>query len=359
MQRRIAIILLIWLSAAVVPRAGAQAYPPLGPDNAGRTSQVMIVGRGKPNAVAWSPDGATLAVSSSIGLWLYGGADLRAEPRLLPVQTGPLGSVTFSQDGALIAATSDKFPNFLIYVWYAASGEVAAVLGHDEPVYGVAFSPDGALLATGSESMIHLWDVGAWEARTLVLPPEDGSVFSVAFSPDGALLASTTNSGKVLLWDPATGEMVGALEAHTAAASGVVFSPDGSLLASNGLDGRVVLTGVEQLSPQGVIDEAAGGGFAGSIAFASDGATLATGTYGGAIDLWDAVGVRQVGALSGDARPLHSLAYRPDGAALAAASLNGQVRVWDVSSGGLLALLDGYTDGLLSLAYSPGGESLA
>jgi len=61
MQRRIAIILLIWLSAAVVPWAEAQenaAYPPLGPDNAGRASQVMMVGRGKPNAVAWSPDGA-------------------------------------------------------------------------------------------------------------------------------------------------------------------------------------------------------------------------------------------------------------------------------------------------------------
>ena len=183
-------------------------------------------------------------------------------------------------------------------------------------------------------------------------------MFSVAFSRR-PLLASSTNSGKVPLWDPATGEMVGALEAHTAAASGVAFSPDGSLLASNGLDGRVVLTMVEQLSPQGVIDEAAGGGFAGSIAFAPDGATLATGTYGGAIGLWDAVGVRQVGALSGDARPLHSLAYRPDGAALAAASVNGQVRVWDVTSGGLLALLEGYTDGLLSLAYSPGGESLA
>jgi hypothetical protein len=55
MQRRIAIVVLVWLGAVAVSWAGAQgdAYPPLEPDNAGRAVQVMVAGRGKPNAVAW------------------------------------------------------------------------------------------------------------------------------------------------------------------------------------------------------------------------------------------------------------------------------------------------------------------
>ncbi len=52
------------------------AYPP-------HEAEVMRLGRGSALRTAWSPDGETLAVAGSLGIWLYDVSDLEAEPRLI------------------------------------------------------------------------------------------------------------------------------------------------------------------------------------------------------------------------------------------------------------------------------------
>ena len=98
--------------------------------------------------VAYSPDGARLAVASGIGIWLYD-ADTGAEIALF---TGPTDgvhhSVSFSPDGTTLAsASSDR----TVRLWDVASRqELAALRGHPLDVYSVSFSPDGTTLASGS-----------------------------------------------------------------------------------------------------------------------------------------------------------------------------------------------------------------
>jgi WD40 repeat protein len=98
-----------------------------------------------------------------------------------------------------------------------------------------------------------------------------------------------------------------------------------------------------------------------SVAFAPDGATLATGDGGGSSYLWDAATGRRVATLAdSDSDGVYSIAFSPDGARLAAADHNGSSYLWNAVTGRLIATLtDPGSQSLNSVAFSPDGKMLA
>ena len=91
--------------------------------------------------VAFSPDGAYIAVASNIGVWLYDAKTTR---------------------------------------------ELALLTTHSIWGHAVAFSPDGTKLAAADGREIQLWDVSTWTSIA-TLEGHAGLVWLVAFSPDGIL----------------------------------------------------------------------------------------------------------------------------------------------------------------------------
>jgi WD40 repeat protein len=129
----------------------------IGPQNAGQVRELVKLGRGTSKSVAISPDGETLAVAGSAGVWLYelNTLDLIG---LLEGHTSTVNSVAWSPDGRTLASGSwDE----TVRLWDASSGEQMAMLvGHGEgPVHSVAWSPDGRMLASagGSDQTVRLW----------------------------------------------------------------------------------------------------------------------------------------------------------------------------------------------------------
>ena len=149
--------------------------------NADRLVELARLGQGQIRDVAWSPDGETLAIASSIGVWLYDSDNLAHQPRLFEGHSKPVTSVAFSPDGSTLASGSwDQ----TVRLWDVSSGtSVATLEGHSNWVETIAFSPDGALLATGGgDTTVRLWNADSGELLHTFVSGM-GSVVDIAFSP--------------------------------------------------------------------------------------------------------------------------------------------------------------------------------
>ena len=230
---KITMTLLAFL-ALLSPNAPAQEYIQWAlPEGA-----ITRLGKGGAEEILYSPDGAQLAVVSTIGIWLYDTTSYQAVA-LLDADTSMGASGVFSPDSKTLAGWSrDR----TVQLWDTETGEPKdTLIGNTEGVDSVAFSPDGKTLAGWTwERSVRLWDTETGELKTTLTT--GGSKYirpvyfpkpnkSVVFSPDGATLASTSWEKTGQLWDVGTGEPKWTLTGHYGVNS-VVFSPDSKTLVS-------------------------------------------------------------------------------------------------------------------------------
>jgi WD40 repeat protein/serine/threonine protein kinase len=265
---------------------------------------------------------------------------------------GQNNAVAFSPDGHTLASGREDGN---VMLWDVATGKERATF-RQTGVTSLAFSPDGATLCVGCwrhrDTVLKLWDVAT--ARELPPLPGDLSnhVRSVAFSHDGKTLAAGMEVGSVFLWDVATRQLKRTLKAHTVAAF-IAFSPDAKLLATvtGWGDRRLKVWDVAAEPPRVVLDEQ--GDYC--VAFSSDGRTVAAGS-----NLWDVPTGKLRATLQGHQGNVAAVAFAPDGQTVATASRERMVRLWDVATGKLRAS-QAHTAPvwLHGIAFSPDGKTLA
>jgi hypothetical protein len=187
-------------------------------------------------AVAFSPDGSTLATASwdnTARLW---NVHTHKPTAVLDYHSRGVLAVAFSPDGTTLATGSDDDTAWL---WNARTGQaITALRGHTDAVTAVAFSPDSTTLATSSDDHT----TRLWNAHTVRLTAgHTGGVLAVAFSPDSTTFATGSDDDTARLWNVHTGEPITALRGHTDAVKAVGFSPDGTTLATASSDSTVRL----------------------------------------------------------------------------------------------------------------------
>jgi WD40 repeat protein len=112
-------------------------------------------------AVAFRPDGKTLATADSGSIYLW---DLGTKRWIAGPGGGNVSSVAFSPDGKTLATAGNAGGS--TYLWDARTGRLIASLpasgvNASASVNTVAFSPDGKTLAVeNADRTIYLWDVG-------------------------------------------------------------------------------------------------------------------------------------------------------------------------------------------------------
>ncbi|GID30454.1 nSTAND1 domain-containing NTPase [Paractinoplanes brasiliensis] len=288
------------------------------------------------NAVAFSPDGNTLATTSRNRTALWNAAD-RSLRTILPDNRVFTNAVAFSPDGHTLATVTQPSPccppgeaGNTLTLWNLHAGTAVRLAGHTAAVLDLAFSPDGGRIATVSvDRTVKVWDASTGVVLKTVTA-HAGPVNGVAFSPDGRLLATAGHDGTVKLWDARTGAELAALTGHTSWVRSVAFSPDGRIIASAGHDQSIILWGVATHTRLTTITDHSDADFTGT-AFSPDGRTLAYTSGEADIVLWDVQRRAATARLTGHTDRVHAVAFSPDGNTIASAGSDQTLIVQDVN----------------------------
>jgi WD40 repeat protein len=321
--------------------ASAQMYPP---ENSSPTERIRDV--------AFSPDGATLAIARDDGstqlmdvvnhkpLGFFGPdeqpvarIELQGGPQGAPMDNNSAVSVAFnSSDSLLATGTRDG----VAHVWAVPGGRELLRILHGAPVSQVAFHPKGNQLVTASDDgHVRVFDVaGAALVADFRCP---GKLVSASFSPGGDLLAALSSEGTISLFDPAHRKLLRTLVGGEAAFN-MAFSTSGKRLATASGDfafvwdvttGRQLLKAThavssETLTPMQWICNAT---------ITSDGKLLAYAARGDNLaHVWNVETGRQILELRHDSA-VAAVSFNADGTKLGTGSYDGTARVWELPSG--------------------------
>jgi serine/threonine protein kinase/sugar lactone lactonase YvrE len=292
------------------------------------------------SSMAFSPDGATLAIAAGAGtgeacLWNVATARCTAN---FPIAH----SVAFSPDGATLAVTnsdSGTADRGSIRLWDVATGKLTATLTdlHSQGAYSAAFSANGKVLAVGdADDSIYLWNVATGTETTSITSVDHAGFAAVACSPLGSTMAAGDVDGTTYLVNVATKQQIftvttsaaTATDPHPVMVNSVAFSHDGATLAIGDINGTIALIDVAARSAIATLDDPGSKG-AESVAFSPDDAILAVADANGSTYLWN-VATRRIIAIFTDpgSKGVTSVAFSPDGKMLATGDADGSVNLW-------------------------------
>lgn len=268
-------------------------------------------------SLAWSPDGAKLAVGVLV----------------------PLPNPTETAGGKAVLKILDTSTWQVVFQPDFADSMV------NERILGIAFSPDSQRLAFSAD----LNGVMTLDLATGKIISHQkryaGSVLEIAWSPDGSRLVSTGDMAYSLRrWKVSNDEAVRLFDRRASSPMEVVWTPDGKRIVSGHVNGVICFWTAATNKCDGFIQAHRSAVF--SLALSADGLKLATG--GGVIRIWDTQTGKLLTSFGLDEKIIYNhMAWVFPGESLATLQTNlddaeiSAVRLWNVSNGLPLAQFQG------------------
>jgi WD40 repeat protein len=317
----------------------------------------------KVRALAFSPDGRTLAVAGmGIHLW-----DVRSgKPLGHHAASQRFSCLAFAADGRILASGGE---DKMVHLWEPGSGkEIRTLGGHDGPVGTVVFSSNATtLFSADSAGKIRVFDMATGRClRTMVAREaaktsgniEDIGSRPLALSPDGKRLASAGPDNRVLLWDPSTGQRLYPTAPLPGPCTAGAWSADGKQVASAGTDGTVWVwdpgTGQELRHWKGTPTDQA------FLAYSPHDPVLALGSPRRAVRLVDPQTGKERSTIPGPPPVAATCAiFTPTGKELVVGYSDGTIRLCNVATGEEVRRFTGPRAGIRALALTAEGNLLA
>lgn len=221
-------------------------------------------------------------------------------------------------------------------LWEANTGkQFGAPFFHEGPALCLCFSPDSGRIAVGTlDGEVVIWDIHSAK-RVPAMMRHSGYINHLEFSGDGLMLVSTAEDGTTRLWDGHSGLPLASPLRHSRAVRQARLSPDGlHLVTVSGEKGTG--EGFARLWDAGLF-------FPKSIclhhtqpveavAFSRSGGSLATGSRGTIVSVWDSLNgtaLRPSSCIAPGFGRVTSLQFSANDRELCAISVSGGLTLWN------------------------------
>ena len=235
------------------------------------------------------------------------------------------------------------------------SSQLRAVIDAGAPVSGLDVDSNGDLVAAAlTDGRVRTWSIP--EGRSLAtLRSPAAPVQSVEVSSDGKKLLGVGDGGVVVWRASGTSSAPLATFDREGRPLAAAFSSDGRTVATGDFGGAVRLWRIANRAPSGRLLPRGAPSPITAVAFSSDGSHLAAAS-GSSIDVWN-VRTRGAPAVYTDDSDVWSVGFSRDGRTVATGDVDGTVRVWNLKTGRSRDLI-GHVGAVRSVAFSPDGASL-
>ncbi len=328
------------------------------PTTAGATSEVMVRHDGAITSL--DARGDRFSTTSQDGrprVWSLGGGD----EIVLRGHEGDVWAGGITVDGQRVVTAGFDQDVRLHAIDGRGGSEV--LRGHRARLTSIALHPRGRWLATGSfDGMVRVWDLQRPRMRWTLVGHE-GQVWSAAVDPTGERVATISHDGTARLWSAADGEPLAVLRSPepTQALTSVAFSPDGGTLATGSSGGRLELWDPRTGRARPLVGH---GRDVWHLAFDARGRRLASASHDGTVRIWEVDSAQLVHVLrsesdSGPAAMVSRVAWVDGDSQLLTADFGGELKRWDATNGALLERRRVHEGAILEMVLAPDGRGMA
>ena len=194
------------------------------------------LGNGYLQQIQWSPDGQTIIVGTSIGIFFLRSADFSINNKF---ETGGwVGYLAVHPAGQIISTGADQENHKNITLWDTQNGILTDTLqgSSGDIVTDVDFSPDGSMLVSGTNNgKILIWNLADRRMIQTLLDVSGGRfIRHVLFSQDGSRILAGDDYGTIWLFEVETGQVLLSIEGDLRYIESLDISPDNRRIAAAG-----------------------------------------------------------------------------------------------------------------------------
>jgi WD40 repeat protein len=337
-----------------------------------RITEIARLGKGVLGTAIWSPDGNTILVPYTTGIYRF---DAKTLEELTPVEETIAASyIALSPDGSILASTIGRWDDAII-LWSTSNGAKLKSLNLNSMWGGIKqiqFSPNTMILAAlAYDNTIYVWNIVDGELLQTINIIKDFVCFT--FSPDGKYLVVGSNKGLIYYFDEPGGNLEKTpppgLVSYNKDVHIMKFSPDGSILAMasygqisfwNTKNGKLLRNGPPER--EGIA----------SIDFSPDGKFIVTLLYNGEVSVSNVQDGKNIFDTKldnshvsyysfyglGDFGWSKGVTFSPDGMNILEEAGDDLIRIRKMADWSVSGTLNDYSYPASSILFSKSGESL-